>query len=472
MITCLLIFKIVVFTDAQVPNSIKEIIEAPESQGSIIGISVLDEIGDQLLEINSSSRLIPASTLKLITTISTLDILGADYRYQTLVGYSGEILDGGTLDGNLIVKGSGDPSFASPEFEEVSSLEEILSQIVEWVTKNGIRCIDGKILVDASYFDQAPIHGSWAWDDLTNYYTSGAWGLNVHENLYYIYFSRSVDEDDATGIEQVTPYVPGLSLRNMVKTGPKNSGDNAYIFGSPYDNERWIEGTIPPGDGTFRIKGALPNPMKFFGFHLSEELENEGIISNGLAIEPGPKEFVELGRFTSPRLLALVDHANAISNNLYCEAFYRTMGAHAFGQGNFETGKKSILDQLTSSGLQVDQIVLNDGSGLSSRNRLTPEFLSRFINHYTSRMGLDRIKQILPTVGEEGSVRNFLRNYPSQNNAWLKSGSINNVLAYAGILRSKSGQHLSIAVMANGHNSNRRLRSQLEKIIDHIYEHY
>ncbi len=468
-----LIFSLAFMTlEAQNSDPIAEITNDPQSEGAIFGISVLNEQGERLINVNGATRMIPASTLKLVTTLTSLDILGENYRYTTQVGYTGDIIEGGILDGDLVIKGSGDPSLGSPEFDDVDSFDEVLDKIVNWVSGEGIKCIDGEILLDGTLFDESPVHGSWAWDDLTNYYTAGAWGLNVHENLYHLYFSRGPESDRPTSIDRVDPEVPGLKIENFVTTGARNSGDNAYLFGDPYQFTRWVQGTIPAGNGNFRIKGAIPNPMTFFGFHLSKKLEEEGIVSKGFAARHEQGQINALGHFESPYLFDLADYANAISNNLFCEAFFRTLGAHEFEEGSFDTGSKAIRNHLKTLGLDINGIVIKDGSGLSSRNRVTPNFLSQFVHLYSSKLGLERMKSVLPKAGEEGSVRNLLNRRPSQDFSWLKSGSINSVLAYAGIIQSRSGAHLSVAVMANGHSSNRKVRAQIEKIIEHIYQQY
>lgn len=455
----------------QLDQEISAIINHTDSEYAQFGISVKSPAGQTLFEHQSSTRLIPASTFKLITTISLIDIKGSDYRYETQVGYVGSITSDGTLDGDLIIRGSGDPSLGSPKPEGKIRYEDFLKQIVAWVKGKGITCIDGAVVVDHSIFDEKAVHPSWAWDDLTNYYAAGVWGFNLHENYYYLDFERSESTDVLTSIGGIRPEVPHLRFANEVRTGKAGSGDNAYIYGNPYDNYRWAEGTIPPGTGKFTIKGAIPNPSLFGAYQISKVLTASSIkVNDYKATNERVESTKQLGIYRSAELSDMVKYANYTSNNLYCDAFFKTIGVSSGAQSSFDVSRDQLERHLSSSGLDLSGIRIEDGSGLSSRNRISPDFMTSFLLNQGKRLGIEVLKSYIPKTGKQGSVKRFLNNYNAQDHAWLKSGSINNVLAYAGILRTSSNQHVYISIMANGHNSNRRLRGQMEHIIELLYK--
>lgn len=454
----------------QLDQSILDIINHRDSESAHFGISVKSYSGQSLYAYQSTTRLIPASTFKLITTLTLIDQKGSDFRYKTNVGYRGSILKDGTLEGDLIIVGVGDPSLGAPEEGDVG-FTDFMSQIVGWVKSKGITCIDGAVIVDNSIFDERAIHPSWAWDDLTNYYTSGAWGLNLHENFYYLDFGRSASANGSTKIDAIRPEVPGLRFSNMVITGKIGSGDNAYIYGNPYDVSRWVEGTIPPGSGSFTIKGAIPDPSLFAAYHIGQALTASSIKVNEYRKSDQKIEMYQrLGVFSSAALSDMIKYANYTSNNLYCEAFLKTLGAVEDVQGSFESGTDRLKKILSEGGMDLAGIRIEDGSGLSSRNRVSPDFMTSFLRWQGSKLEVDVLKTYIPKAGKQGSVKRFLDDYEAQDHAWLKSGSINNVLAYAGILRTKSQQDVYISIMANGHNSNRRLRLQMEQIIELLYK--
>ncbi|NNE27675.1 MAG: D-alanyl-D-alanine carboxypeptidase/D-alanyl-D-alanine-endopeptidase, partial [Saprospiraceae bacterium] len=151
-----------------------------------ISISVNDaEDGTLIVGYRPHKVLVPASSLKLLTTLTALKILGEDFKFESLLQYSGEIKADGTLVGDLYFVGSGDPSFGSDRLKGCDSFEQALNKIVDFIKQAGITCIKGEIIIDESIFDSYPVAPSWQWNDLGNYYASGAWGINVNENLYY-----------------------------------------------------------------------------------------------------------------------------------------------------------------------------------------------------------------------------------------------------------------------------------------------
>ena len=179
--------------------------------------------------INPEISLIPASSLKLITTLSALDILGPEYTFTTKISYSGKIDPDGTLNGNIYIVGSGDPTLGSPRTSlkgEVLSFNKLIVDIGKSIRDRGITCIDGEVIADESIFDSYPISPSWQWNDLGNYYASGAWGINANENEYYIYFKRNLRIGRSTILHSYQPYIPQLELQNEVTIDSSNTPDN------------------------------------------------------------------------------------------------------------------------------------------------------------------------------------------------------------------------------------------------------
>ena len=439
-------------------------------ENAIVGISLIDPEGKEVFGQNSSIKFIPASTLKLVTTFSAIDVLGPDFTYTTSIGYSGELLRDGTLSGNIIIRGSGDPSLGSPDYDPNESMSHFISKVYDEITELGITCIDGNIIVDPSIFDSEAVHRSWNWDDLTNYYATGVWGFNLNENQYSLYFERNTTEGAQTGVAEIEPEVPGLFIDNRVRIGANGTGDNAYLFGNPYDSYRWVEGTIPPGTTNFKIKGAIPNPAHFTSWHLTKFLSSNGIAVKGHNIDGSSEVKKWFAQFSSDPLSKMAIFANDKSNNLFCDAFLKTLPQT---QGaSFESGVAIIEENINQRGLNTAELKQVDGSGLSSRNRITPRFEAMFVSKYLEVFGADVVKNYIPKVGEDGSVRNFLNGLTAQEGAWLKSGSINNVLAYAGLITGKSGRLYSFSIMANGHNSNYRMRRNFAQIIQMIHENY
>ncbi|NJK83070.1 MAG: hypothetical protein HC912_03880, partial [Saprospiraceae bacterium] len=157
-------------------------------------------------------------------------ILGTDFRFKTELQYDGTLDANGVLKGNLYIKGYGDPTLGSPEMENSLPLAALLSTWVEAVKKAGIRQIDGKIVGDASYFKGGESGDTWQWYDLGNYYAAGIWGLNIHENYYYLHFQQVNQLGDTPPIAKIDPMLPNLYLIQR-RCSPSEKGrwrPNAY----------------------------------------------------------------------------------------------------------------------------------------------------------------------------------------------------------------------------------------------------
>ena len=453
-------------------QNLQEIFAHPDIGNAQVAVSVRSMDGHVLYERGSNILLIPASTLKTITTLSAIGILGPDFQYSTGIYMRGEMSSDGTLYGDIIIQGSGDPSLGSNEDGQVIGAEETIVSIVNAIKGKGITCINGQVLIDDSIFDQEAVHPGWPWDDLCNYYASGIWGLNFNENRYKVIFERSMLPNQKTKIKIINPLYPNLILENKVSTGPLHSYDEAYIYGDPYGVHKYVSGTIPPGTGDFEIEGAVPNGAVFFGSELCKGLQRNQINVKGY----GTLSFDDLTNvkkitsIVSPPLRDLVKYALIESDNLYCDVFLKTISAQVGAEGTWKGGTIEINNYLLNLGVETSGYKQVDGSGLSARNRISASFMTDFLLSQVKIIGIEELKLLLPKVGVAGTVKNFLKGKSVQSHAWLKSGSINAVVAYAGILETAPGQHVLISISSNGHQvSNSKARKQVERIIETIY---
>ncbi|GAG80932.1 unnamed protein product, partial [marine sediment metagenome] len=257
----------IVAAQSSLQKAIGQLVADPDLKHASLGICVIDvESGKVIAQYEKDQSLIPASSLKVVTTATALSKLGENFRFKTELQYDGQLKSDGTLNGNLYLKGYGDPTLGSDRFDNAVTVDLLMDELVQAVKKAGIKKINGKIVGDASFYTSSVNSRSWLWEDLGNYYACGAWGLNIQENKFYINFKQSLKLGAQPKIESTKPSIPNLLLINEVQSAETNSGDNAYIFGSPYSYTRFIRGTIPIGKSTFTIKGAIPDPP-FFAAH-------------------------------------------------------------------------------------------------------------------------------------------------------------------------------------------------------------
>ncbi|MGB1218056.1 MAG: D-alanyl-D-alanine carboxypeptidase/D-alanyl-D-alanine endopeptidase, partial [Saprospiraceae bacterium] len=202
-----------------------------------LGISVVDlDTGEEVFSYDSQRALSPASSMKVITTSTGLMLLGADFKFKTEIQYDGNISEDGILDGNIYIKGFGDPSLGSAKPEGTLTYQGISKLFAEKIKEKGIKEIKGKIIGDESYYQSPPLPASWQWEDLGNYYGAGVSALNMNANTYFISFQQKTSLNTIPKVVNIQPHLPNINIQNEVKTAARGTGDNCYIFGSPYIN--------------------------------------------------------------------------------------------------------------------------------------------------------------------------------------------------------------------------------------------
>ncbi len=451
---------------AQLKQSIDKILQHPDFEHAEIGISLIDEKGNSVYQKNANKNFIPASLQKIITNFAALETLGPDYQFNTIIGYTGEILPDGNLTGDIIIYGNGDPSLASERFKKRPQLNQVVDDIAKFISKKGITCIDGKVISDASYFGTDGTIHSWAWNDIGNYYACNTWSINVHENYYNLYFQLQASESKAPQILRYAPAIPGLTFENELVSGPKGSGDQSYIFGAPYTYNRYIRGSLPIGPGSFRIKGSIPNSPLYLAQLVSSRLSGIGIYNNGPRAEfkKSIKMDGKIVDIKSPSLSSLVKSANLESINLYCESFLV-----ALGEGDRYEGIETVFDFLGANGIDTDDIYIEDGSGLSVWNNISPLDFAFLLQKLYVKYG-DQLNTYFPEAGQSGTLSYLFKGMESNGKLWAKTGSMQQVMNYAGFTTSKSGQKLAFCLISNRHKvSNRKIRKLHEAIMNTIY---
>jgi D-alanyl-D-alanine carboxypeptidase/D-alanyl-D-alanine-endopeptidase (penicillin-binding protein 4) len=474
LILVFLIYNNLGIGQSSLNQQLKDVFQNQAFDFASVGLSVRSLDGKEIINIDSDKKYIPASSLKLITTLLTIEELGENFKFNTRVGYSGKIDRAGTLVGNIIVIGSGDPTLGADRYGEHFSWDFVLSNIITSIEKAGIKCIDGHIEVKTNVFMGQAICPSWPYSDIANYYGGGAWGFNFNENKYDLYFSEKTTEESIATLERISPEIPNMHfISEVIIKGPR-SGDNAYIYGDPFNYSKIIRGSIPYSDKPFIIKGAIPNPPLSFGFVLEHALAKKGVNCKGSKVSKDPikkSEFKQLVSLKSPPMSKIVEEANFESVNMYCEALLKILGRKTKGEGSFESGLEYVSEALQKRGVEKHSFNINDGSGLSPRNAITPESFTKFIVVQYEKLGKKKLEKYIPHVGVSGTVKTLMQSKKGQNEFYLKSGSMGGVLSYTGIFKSNSGNMFSICFMSNNHSrGNRSVRLQAEKIFELLYQ--
>ena len=216
-----------------------------------VSISIIDAATGDMIAGNDPDRsLTQASLMKLITTAASIELLGSDHTFKTVLAYSGTIKkSSGILDGDIIIKGGGDPALGSEYFP--AHYGNFIEKWADEISRLGIKKIKGRVVSDDSYFDYQPAPSNWTWEDIGQYYGTGVYGVSAFDNTLKIHFKtgREGSVPLLTGIE---PAGAVIEFRNYLKAW--GSKDEGYVFTAPYGGSGWIAGSIPCQKEDFVLK--------------------------------------------------------------------------------------------------------------------------------------------------------------------------------------------------------------------------
>lgn len=432
--------------------------------------------GKTVAEHNSKQSLTPASSMKILTTGAAISILGSNHRFETFLEYQGTVNADGILDGNIIIRGGGNPCLGASRIPGYESFETLMHGWSEEVKKTGIKQIRGKIIADDTYFEDALIPSSWAWNDIGNYYGAAASGLSINENIYRIHLSSGANTGDDVKIVKTAPEIPGLTFVNELKTGRPGSGDSAYIFGVPFTYLRYLRGTIPPGRKDFIIKGSLPDPALFLAISLEKRLKEKGIeVTASVAtkrdlLAKGEKfegRINLMAKHGSPPLSDIIYHTNMQSINLYAEHLLKEIGKKIKNEGSTVAGIAAVTEFWRQRGLNTSEgLVMEDGSGLSHFDAVSAEQFTKALAIMHKENSFNDFYRSLPVAGISGSIAKICKGTEAEGNLCAKSGYMNRVRSYVGYVKNKKGELLAFAFIINNYTeSPYAIKKKIEKLL-------
>lgn len=429
--------------------------------GAIVGYSVVDVKSNTVIaEKNGDMALVPASVTKVITTATVLEFIPAQKRFETLIEYNGKISNG-TLYGKLILKGCGDPTLGSKYIN--STKEKVFNDIVSILKRNGIHSICGEIVCDDTLFPFNGARGAWLAEDLGNYFAAESHGFNFIDNQYSLYFNTGGEGGSAT-IANCEPMMPELEFINRLEVKGIEK-DSAYITGIDFSNVRLLNGRIPCNKTGYVLKGSIPSPTEVFKREFRAYLIENGMWSESNATTPQNPRNNSLGVIHSPQLKEIVKVTNNRSNNLYAETLLKWCGLVRGGGATTERGINATLLHWSERGVDMSNCILFDGSGLSPKNRISPNCLSNILCSVAFN---DSFRASLPKVGVEGTVKNFMSGSAIAKHLSLKTGSMQGVQCYAGYY-DDGNKCYSVVVMVNNFKGKRKdIQAEIGNLIEKI----
>jgi len=430
------------------------------------GIEVVDPTNNQvILSINSEKTFTPASVVKVLTTATALEKLGPDFRYRTGAYTNGILQPDGTLTGNLILVGRGDPNLLNPAGDGPST--PAFEDLAIKLKNSGVKNIQGDIVGDDSYFDSTVQGKRWA-SDTEAFFGVPISALTVNNNVFWVQV-RPTKYKQLVSVS-LEPRSSYLRVRNVGVTGGKNS-------------RRTLTARMLPGTRTVVVSGILPVSYASYGQHvlivkpsevaaamLKDELARQGITHRGSVdvlhdgdVSPEQKrKWTLLAEYESAPLVRSLQIINKSSQNLHAEMLLRTLGAEFRGVGTEEAGLQVVMEFLAQAGVETKGISLNDGSGLSRANLLTPRFQTSLLLFLSTRPHFDLFLSTLAVSGTDGTLRNRLASERGVIHA--KTGTLNGVSSLSGYMTTKSGRNLVFSIFANFRVSVSRIRSTIDEI--------
>lgn len=457
-------------------DAIIKLVGDPALKNGNVSFTILDQkSGDLIATHNPNMSLIPASSLKLLTCAYGLKQLGKDFRFKTVLEITGKVDAKGILQGDLILHGYGDPTLGSEMTVGSMSLDRVLDEFADAVTAAGIHAINGKVYGDGSFFSKEGICDSWQWNDIGNYYGAGVYGLNIYDNLYKLKFKQS-RQNFAPSINSFYPAIPDLNFISQVISAGPNSGDNAYIYGGPLQNNCRVKGTIPSGTGFFEIKGSLPDPTAAAAWLLAQKLKSRNIqvqSSSGSLKDPLPegKRTILKTHFSQP-LDQIVNQTLLKSINLNAEAILRYCGAVSQANPTLDNAMKNYVSFLEQESDAQSGFYLADGSGLSKFNSIPSLGFAKVLYKFFKDETLSgALLNSLPVAGISGTLKNFLTNSPAKGKIKAKTGSMERVRSYSGIITGSSQKNYVFTLIINNYScSSSQIKSKVENFLESMYK--
>lgn len=447
---------------------IAKALKRPGVRSAQWGIQILDPATSSvLLEVNPDKTFLPASVLKVVTTSAALEKLGPDFKYRTSVYTNGTIEPDGTVTGDLILVGRGDPNLTDP-YGEIFE-QPALMELAEALKGLGIRRIQGDIIGDDSYFDSdSPVKG-WTAQALKSLYGSPINALSVNNNVLWVHVRPTKNKQRV--IVELEPQTSYFNIRNLAMTGGRRSRRTI--------NVRLIRGT-----NTIVVSGVLPS-TKTSSQHvlleksaevaaaiLKDELGKQGIevqgrissIHYGSVSQEEQKAWKLLAEHQSPPLIRALEIINKKSQNLHAEMLLRTLGAEFKGAGTNEAGLQVVNEFLVDAGVDSEKIRLNDGCGLSRENLITPRFQTSLLQFLSQRYYSDLFRNTLAVSGTDGTLKNRLSATEVRGSIHAKTGTLNGVTTLAGYMTTKSGRNLVFSIFANRATATARVKKTIDEI--------
>ncbi|HXL80062.1 MAG TPA: D-alanyl-D-alanine carboxypeptidase/D-alanyl-D-alanine-endopeptidase [Pyrinomonadaceae bacterium] len=478
---------------AELQARISEILRRPELAPATVGLKIASlETGKVLFEQNANKLLSPASNMKLYAVAAALDRLTPDYRFKTSVYSQEKPESDGTLKGDLIIYGGGDPSlsFRFNNGDYAKGINDLADRIVA----AGIKRVRGDLIGDESYFSGAPYGSGWEWEDLQWWYGAEVSALSINDNFVNLSI-RPASSVGTPAVVTISPADPLLTIKNRVNTATRGTRRDLSVYRELASNVVEVSGQIALGDEGYSGRLAISQPALLFVYLLRSALVTRGITISGktraidnrsgaslihkgapaLVSLPRGLQPVELTTLQSVPLRVIAAQTLKPSQNLYTELILRTLGTVVLPQATspapiqrsdsneaaevpISQAKNSESDGidvvkgfLSQAGLDPTTLNLTDASGLSRSDLITADATVQLLTYMRRHRYATAFREALPVAGADGTLRNRMKGTAAQNNLRAKTGTLSSASSLSGYVTTASGEELVFSIMVNNY---------------------
>lgn len=423
----------------------------PNFTNSFWGVHIQSlKTGETFFKINSDKLFVPASVIKLFTSASALLLLGSDYMYKTTI-YTDGIIKGGTLHGNIIIKGSGDPTISNRFID--GDVNIVFRMWADSLKQLGVEKIEGNIIGDDDNFDETRLGKGWSHEIVNNWFAPPSGALCYNDN--------------SIGIE-VKPTSPGLpaevsikpeydyKLINKVYTASSKNEPKIEVVKKKGSHIIHISGLINAESSAKKLYVTIDDPTDFFLFSLFHSLKEEGIEITGFYVDKDDESvsvnesnLTPLFSHYSAPLSKLITEVNKNSNNFYSEQIFRTIGYELLGFGDIQNSLLMTKDIRKRMGINPENMLIVDGSGLSRLNLVTPNQVVKLLSYLHKSDEFGTFFESLPIAGVDGTLANRFKKSAAENNIRAKPGFLENIRSFAGYLKTADDEPLVFCIIVN-----------------------